>query len=449
MSTVDTTRLDQAFERLRVYDQRDTGLDSHFRELILHGKDESLNRINAYRLASSWNVTPHSVLLWLLYATQVGLFDLNWETQCPHCTGTSKVVKRLGAIGHDGECKMCQTNFAIHSDENIEVTFSITRTIRTALPNLTNYLTYNEAFLGTFDGKQPVELHLDRPGKYFLAAFEGLRFGGVYRINVEKNYALLSEVYVTFYPEVTSPKQSQSGLGKITVYAEGALQLLGLYRDDNHPKLGLGKVTALEIMLLPEFKQIFASDSLSQRESLSIKNLTLMFTDITGSTAMYKRFGDVRAYNLVRDHFEVLFTEIDKRKGVVVKTIGDAVMAAFPAADEAVCAALEVQHSIRVFNHGRDPEQGVILLKIGLHSGSAIAVNLNDRLDYFGNMVNMAARIQSKSRSEEILLSEVVYADPHVQEVLASDTSLVVVDNLFELHGIGEQRLYSIISQVN
>jgi class 3 adenylate cyclase len=210
----------------------------------------------------------------------------------------------------------------------------------------------------------------------------------------------------------------------------------------------MNRVTALDMMLLTEFKQIFASDLLSQRESLSVKSLTLMFTDITGSTAMYKRLGDVRAYNLVRDHFEVLFREIDQHNGVVVKTIGDAVMAAFSSSDDAVSTALDVQRRIREFNAGRDPEQGVILLKIGLHSGSAIAVNLNNTLDYFGNMVNMAARVQGKSRSEEILLSPAVYLDGPVQQMLAADRSLVIVDSMFELTGLGEQRLYSVISQV-
>jgi class 3 adenylate cyclase len=175
--------------------------------------------------------------------------------------------------------------------------------------------------------------------------------------------------------------------------------------------------------------------------------LTILFTDITGSTAMYKRLGDIRAYNLVRDHFDVLFQEIEQFQGLVVKTIGDSVMAAFSSPDHALQAALAVQRSIGKFNETRTAEDGFILVKIGLHTGSAIAVNLNNTLDYFGNMVNLAARIQGKSRSEEVLMSEDTHRDPNVQEILASSRELVVTDSIFELHGIGEQRLFSVMVQ--
>jgi class 3 adenylate cyclase len=220
-----------------------------------------------------------------------------------------------------------------------------------------------------------------------------------------------------------------------------------LYRDPASLGAAPQVITALDVMLTPDFKHLFAQDALSQRESLSIKNLTVLFTDNTGSTALYQRLGDVRAYNLVRDHFDVLFREIQNFKGVVVKTIGDAVMAAFPAPDLAVQAALAVQKNIREFNRARNVEDGIILVKIGLHAGSAIAVNLNNTLDYFGNMVNLAARIQSKSRSEEVLISEEVYQDAAVQTALAADKGLILSNSLFELHGIGERRLYSIMSQ--
>ena len=61
---------------------------------------------------------------------------------------------------------------------------------------------------------------------------------------------------------------------------------------------------------------------------MAIANVVLLFTDLKGSTSMYEALGDGAAYNLVRDHFDYLTNLIERHGGVLVKTIGDAVMAA-------------------------------------------------------------------------------------------------------------------------
>src|SRR5450432_4810162 len=116
MSDINTNRLDYAFNRLQGYPQRDAALDSRFRDWIVSADDDMLNRINAHVLAESWNTDVRSLLAWLIYASQVGLFDLYWETHCTHCNGVSMASGRLGTIGHDSRCKMCQVSFPVNSD---------------------------------------------------------------------------------------------------------------------------------------------------------------------------------------------------------------------------------------------------------------------------------------------------------------------------------------------
>lgn len=72
--------------------------------------------------------------------------------------------------------------------------------------------------------------------------------------------------------------------------------------------------------------------------------------------------------------------------------IGDAVMATFPTPDRALAAALSMRESVRVIKND-------LLIKIGIHEGSCLAVTLNDRLDYFGQTVNIVARVQSLADS--------------------------------------------------
>jgi len=99
-------------------------------------------------------------------------------------------------------------------------------------------------------------------------------------------------------------------------------------------------MTGLDMMHYPVFRDIFRDEVLSRREQLKITAVTLLFTDITGSTQMYEKLGDTVAYNIVRDHFDILFDEIQSHHGIVIKTIGDAVMASFRSNEDAVNCVL-------------------------------------------------------------------------------------------------------------
>ena len=145
--------------------------------------------------------------------------------------------------------------------------------------------------------------------------------------------------------------------------------------------------------------------------------MTLLFTDLRGSTALYERIGDAGAYRLVREHFAFLAAAVREADGAIVKTIGDAVMAAFGDPAKAVSAALAIQNRVSVFNTTHGPE--LIAIKLGLHQGPCIAVTLNDRLDYFGSTVNLAARLQGESHGGDIVLSERLAADPAVAALIA------------------------------
>jgi len=146
--------------------------------------------------------------------------------------------------------------------------------------------------------------------------------------------------------------------------------------------------------------------------------VTLLFTDLRGSTALYERAGDVGAYRLVRRNFAFLAGVIRERNGTIVKTIGDPLMAAFIDPADGVNAALEVQRTVAAFNDAVDGED--LVIKLGVHCGSCIAVTLNGRLDYFGSTIDMAARLQGDSEGEDIVFSEEIAGDPVVAEILAA-----------------------------
>jgi class 3 adenylate cyclase len=164
-----------------------------------------------------------------------------------------------------------------------------------------------------------------------------------------------------------------------------------------------------------------------------------LFTDIKGSSDLYNRVGDARAYGWVREHYAVLTRAVRDHDGAVVKTIGDAVMAAFNDPADALAAALAIRDDIAAFDREVAAASGsdavAIVVKLGLHCGPCIAVTLNDRLDYFGRTVNLAARLQGESKGGDIVLSAALAEEP---EVAARLLPLVPVAESARVKGFAE-----------
>jgi class 3 adenylate cyclase len=174
--------------------------------------------------------------------------------------------------------------------------------------------------------------------------------------------------------------------------------------------------TAAMVIAISEFRTLFSEEVLSPDTPVSVGAVALMFTDLKASTSLYEQIGEAPAYGLVRHHFDLLKETIAKCDGTLVKTIGDSVMAAFFDPEKAIEAAFEMHREINEDNDRRG--QPSLSLKIGIHHGSCIAVNLNEILDYFGTSVNVAARVQKESRGGDIVITEEIWQDSHVQAVL-------------------------------
>jgi class 3 adenylate cyclase len=164
-----------------------------------------------------------------------------------------------------------------------------------------------------------------------------------------------------------------------------------------------------------------------------VRRLALLFTDLQVSTALYDRIGDMKAFDLVRQHFGYLRECISRNSGALVKTIGDAVMASFVDPLDALRAALDMRAEIAQFNANAGSD--LIGLKVGLHAGACLAVTLNDRLDYFGQTVNIAARIQALSGADEIVVTDYLLSLPGAAELVAD---LDVERSEVQLKGIAE-----------
>jgi class 3 adenylate cyclase len=178
-------------------------------------------------------------------------------------------------------------------------------------------------------------------------------------------------------------------------------------------------LTAKRLLSNQTFRDLYGNEILNVDQRFKITSLTFLFTDLKGSTALYERVGDLAAYDLVCAHFDVLTQIVASQAGAIVKTIGDAVMATFPTPDRAVSAALNMRHAIRKLSEERKRED--MLLKIGIHEGPCLAVTLNDRQDYFGQTVNIAARVQNLAFSRSIFATKPVIENPQTSMLLEAN----------------------------
>lgn len=202
----------------------------------------------------------------------------------------------------------------------------------------------------------------------------------------------------------------------VTFSVDGRVRTLGRDADDPAYRAEvdarLGVVSGHALLLLPAFRRLFPQQRLLPDESLQIARVVLLFTDLAGSTALYARRGDPRAYHLVRLHFDELFRVADEQGGLMIKTIGDAVMAAFQTPGEAMRAAQAMLWAVAALNERaalRNEER--LVLKVGVHSGPGLSVTLNGQPDYFGTTVNLAARVQRLAQGGDVVFTTSVLDD--------------------------------------
>ena len=381
--------------------------------LLADGLDDELFSVRPFELADRWAVDRLDVLKVFLHAVKAGLLDLSWEILCPNCSAPKGKVETLGGLKAASHCDGCKIDYAADLDENVELRFNVNPAVRNVkravyCAGSPAHTPFAVAQLRLEPGRdRSLELTLGNES-YALRALSSklgvaLRpaAGGAERLAVDWGAGELR-----FKPGKVQLDFPAPG---------GAPELVRLERGGWRD----GAARASLVTSFQEFRDLFSSEVLSPGVDIAVRNLAILFSDLKGSTALYEKIGDATAYAVVRDHFDYLFAIVERRGGAVVKTIGDAVMAAFPTGAQALEAALEMQEEVGRLNAKLAPKPAVVL-KLGVHQGACIAINAGGVLDYFGTTINVAARVQNESRGGDIVLTEAVSGDPKAAAVLAA-----------------------------
>lgn len=169
--------------------------------------------------------------------------------------------------------------------------------------------------------------------------------------------------------------------------------------DNNRPgRETAGKSLDLE-KLLEERERL---ESLIKRKFTRI--VTVMFTDLKGSTSMAENEGDVATRYLIKKHNDILLPLIGANNGILVKTMGDGTLSYFEQAQDAVRAAVRIQQDIERFNQTQE-SRIPLQVRIGLNTGTGII----EKNDIYGDVVNVASRFETLAAPGEIYFSESTY----------------------------------------
>lgn len=409
--------------------------------------EDALFRMSPLQYAREQGIEERTATELFLHATQAGLLEFAWGVVCPGCLGFLTTHSALKALSEDRLCRLCELELPGQVDDNVEVAFTVSpavRPIRLHQPEkllelrdalalylspsvpeedpLRQLLRDRALQVSRLSPGEPCRIELDlAPGRYLVSvpalhAFSHLEVapGGPAGVTLDLVEAGLV------------PQHAAVGAGRIAIEINDRTNRVALVsvgfdpvppRDQRtcrppqrvrHPFL-----TGKRLLALQSFRDLFRAESIPAQEGLELKGVTVLFTDLKGSTAMYSRIGDLQAFDLVRRHFDVLREQVVREGGGVVKTIGDAIMASFSDGKSAMSAAIEMNRRIREVSRGGEE----LVLKIGLHTGPCIAVELNERLDYFGQTVNLAARVQAVAEAGEIVCTEEVWAQPGIAEL--------------------------------
>lgn len=423
---------------------------TRFGEIIANLKAWDLWRINPLQFAAQYNLNPFETVCLFLHATKVGLFDFGWNLICPMCGRVEYSYESINYVdNNDFWCSVCQIDVKSNLDDHIEVSFTLNPSVQKL--ELDPYISpahfrryfFTQSIGFTAEQARALEkciigIQAVPPDGEGLFEFDAQTDKPYQITNITLHKTLNIKIDPTATPQQNpeeidmlpngfAPQSITLPLGKVAVRLRNHLQqpmdLLYIGKDprnikslyDNPPRK-LPMLTGKNLLNNQDFRHLYRTQQLRNDLKLNIRSLTVLFTDLKGSTELYDRMGDAFAYNLIQAHFRILTQAVRNHAGAIVKTMGDAIMATFSSPQEGIRATLEMVQGMQALNDDLDEHE--LGLKVGLHEGTVLAVNADERLDYFGQTVNIAARVQALAKAGEIWLTRPVFEANQVTGML-------------------------------
>jgi Family of unknown function (DUF5939)/Adenylate and Guanylate cyclase catalytic domain len=352
-------------------------LESHIRT----ADDRALYRINPFTFAQEKNVDETELIDLFLHAAALSLFSMDWNLFCPKCCCVVDSFRSLKSVHNHYHCAFCATGYEAALDEYIAIAFTISPEIRTisfhdpvqlpawdyfyqvrntadgVLPDGVPLITVKGAMTRAVSwppAGQTTSVEVDGTEGALLGACPNSK--ACFLVTIEGTPASAPQAVNIPYGEVTPTyAMHQAAPGKVVFNIQNTASELGLvciaqlppgFDINTIPLKFVPFLNGKRLLTTQTFRDLFRSEVIKASEGIGVKDITLLFTDLKGSTELYERIGDLNAFSLVQRHFERLLDVTVRNNGAIIKTIGDAIMASFLKPADAVKAALAMRNEI-------------------------------------------------------------------------------------------------------
>ncbi len=323
-------------------------------EHLLRAQEVDLTQIRPLGLARQWQAEPRELVELCLEATRAGLLELRWDLLCPRCRIAKAVIGSLDKLPEGAHCATCNIDYGRDFSRNVELSFRPAPAVRPL--DVGEYCLFGPMSTPHIQAHVTVEAGEARTLEMDLAP-------GPYRLRtLEPGPELDYDWPGGAFPDVVAGGDSielgaielgmaghdlRKGPGQVRLVNRGPRPLTFVIEARAWVRDAL---TADRATSLQAFRDLFSDQVLRPGDEVAVQRMALLFTDLQGSTALYRAVGDASAYHLVREHFAFLAGIVRVHGGAVVKTIGDAILAAFMEPGTALAAAIVMQRSVGHFN---------------------------------------------------------------------------------------------------
>ncbi|OQY36549.1 MAG: hypothetical protein B6229_09835 [Spirochaetaceae bacterium 4572_7] len=386
---VNIAKLEKRISIISSYDYiAQTNLEK-LKNFIITSDSVDLTRITLFSLTEQFLMDNQTISKLFIAAAKAGIFELEWNLVCPICGGLENhnSISEINKNTHF--CILCEKDAEVDLNSDVEITFTLRSDLFTeSIDQYQDKNTYlNFHFSKSLSRPLGLEEFISSVIKeYFTISqsetkritFKKLKVDTMYhlisldkskslRINVRNEAPAKNPIIIDmelnqtgFFPSTVNVPPcdltlslknmctSKTGFIIKEVDAGNAIKAAKVYSEEKitfKPFL-----TGKKLLNNQSFRNLYKSEDIPANLHIKASDVTILFTDLKGSTELYEKTGDLKAYSLVQEHFDLLTAVVDLYEGALIKTIGDAVMAAFSNSKDAVSAAHDMVQQIEKMN---------------------------------------------------------------------------------------------------